>query len=100
MPSGPDSVEDYWVNDQFRSSSLYTTDEFAKDFTEMLDGRQQSGDTDPFFAYLAFNAPHAPFEAPNNAFLEEFENIQDESRKTVLAMIYRMDIMVGAILTR
>jgi len=100
QPSGPDRVDDYWVNDQQRQSSLYSTDEFTNDAMNMLDERQASSDTDPFFAYMAYNAPHSPYEVPDNAVLAEFDNISNAQRKTLLSMIYRMDTMVGSLITK
>jgi len=106
--SGANSVKDYWVGDaatgswDFRDSSKYTTDEFASDFMSMLDGRQASGDTDPFFSFVSFNAIHSPFDAPDSSHLEEFNNIPNSAstRRTALAMIHRMDLQIGQMIQR
>merc|ERR1712227_8252 len=96
IPSQFTHVKDYWVGDQFRDSKLYTTDEFAKDMGEMLDERIRTNDKDPFFTWMAFNAPHAPFEAPDSSILDQYDNLR--TRNVLFGMIYRMDLMVGQIL--
>ncbi len=51
---------------------------------------------DPFFLYVAYNAPHAPLEAP--AELEEkYKHIEDPERRTYLAMVDAMDQGIGMI---
>jgi arylsulfatase A-like enzyme len=50
----------------------------------------------PFFAYLAFNAVHAPLQAPADE-IAKF-NTGDKDRDTLLAMGKRMDDAVGKIM--
>ena len=38
-----------------------------------------SGDTDPFFSFVSFNAIHSPFDAPDSSHLEEFNNIPNSA---------------------
>ena len=54
---------------------------------------------EPFFLYLAFNAPHRPLEAPPKA-LERFASIADPSRRTYAAMVSALDDAVGAVLEK
>lgn len=49
----------------------------------------------PFFLYVAYNAPHAPLEAPDQ-YLSRFPNLTGK-RKTYAAMISAMDDGVGQI---
>ena len=51
-----------------------------------------------FFLYASFNAPHAPMQA-TEADLELFKNIKDEKRRKYCAMVYRLDVNVGRILS-
>merc|ERR1712130_187971 len=104
QPSGSGKINDYWVGQRGsdaieRQSDLYSTDEFAKDMMEMLDRRVDTGDTDPFFAYVAFNAPHAPFDEHLASMVREYDNIEG-NRGILLGMIYRMDAMIGRIVTK
>ncbi|MGB9689895.1 sulfatase [Thermogutta sp.] len=48
----------------------------------------------PFFLYLAYNAPHAPLQAPDR-YLERVKHIQDARRRVYGAMIAALDDGVG-----
>jgi arylsulfatase A-like enzyme len=50
----------------------------------------------PLFLYLAFTAPHTPFQAPRE-YLDRFENIEDENRRAYAAMISVMDDGIGKV---
>jgi hypothetical protein len=49
----------------------------------------------PFFAYVAYNAPHYPMHAPRE-YLDRFPDL-DPERRIVAAMIAAVDDGVGAI---
>jgi arylsulfatase A-like enzyme len=51
----------------------------------------------PFFAYVPFNAPHAPLQAPREV-VERFAAEPDPDRRVYLAMIAILDEAVGEIL--
>jgi arylsulfatase A-like enzyme len=51
----------------------------------------------PFFLYLAFNAPHTPYQAPR-AYLDRYPNIAGPSRRAYAAMITAMDDQIGRVL--
>lgn len=55
------------------------------------------GQRDPFFLYLAYNAPHAPLQAPPELILK-YSHIPDRSRRAYLAMIDSLDANVGRLL--
>lgn len=50
----------------------------------------------PFLLYLPYFAPHVPLEAPQ-ADLDLFPGVEEENRRTALAMIHAMDRGVGRI---
>lgn len=52
---------------------------------------------EPFFLYLAYNAPHAPLQAPEK-YLARFAAIADEKRRTYAAMVSAVDDGVGLLL--
>ncbi|MHB8901860.1 MAG: sulfatase-like hydrolase/transferase [Thermoguttaceae bacterium] len=56
----------------------------------------QRNRTRPFFAYLAFNAVHAPLQAPADE-IARF-NTGDSDRNTLLAMGKRMDDAIGRVI--
>jgi arylsulfatase A-like enzyme len=71
----------------------YLTDAFAREAVAFI-GRHER---EPFFLYLAFNAPHGPLQASEN-YLKRFAGIPDEKRRTYAAMVSAMDDAVGAVM--
>ena len=51
----------------------------------------------PFFLYLAFTAPHTPFQAPQK-YLAMYADISDSNRRSYAAMITAMDDQIGAVM--
>ncbi len=51
----------------------------------------------PLFLYVAFNAPHAPLQAPPET-AQAYGFVQDPNRRTYAAMVSEMDGAVGEIL--
>jgi len=98
--------KDLWSNDQPVSQQGYLTDLLADKSIEML--RTLAADVRPFFMSLHFNAPHWPWEGPDDeaesrrlAALEPgFDNMfsyDAGSQKTYAAMVTRMDWQIGRI---
>jgi arylsulfatase I/J len=52
----------------------------------------------PLFLYLAFTAPHTPFQAPQ-ANSDRFPDIADDNRRTYAAMVSVMDDEVGKVVS-
>ncbi|MCP5432195.1 MAG: sulfatase-like hydrolase/transferase [Alphaproteobacteria bacterium] len=52
---------------------------------------------DPFFLYLAYTAPHRPFQVPQEVY-DRFPNIADHGRRTYVAMIAALDDSIGRFL--
>jgi len=53
---------------------------------------------EPFFIYLAYNAPHTPLQATEK-YLSRFGHIKDKRRKTYAAMLSAVDDGVGMVLS-
>lgn len=51
----------------------------------------------PLFLYLAFTAPHAPYQAPQE-YLDKYASIADPSQRAYAAMITAMDDQIGRVL--
>ncbi len=51
---------------------------------------------DPFFMYLAFNAPHIPFQAPVDYYCK-YEHIEDDNKRVYYSMISALDDAIGEI---
>ena len=52
--------------------------------------------TTPLFLYLAFTAPHAPYQAPKE-YLDQYKHIDDPTRRAYAAMITSMDDEIGKV---
>ena len=71
----------------------YLTDAFSREAAAFV----RRHDKDPFFLYLAYNAPHTPLQAPK-AYLDRVANIEDPTRRSYAAMITAMDDGIGRLL--
>ena len=71
----------------------YLTDAFGERAVRFITENQAK----PFFLYLAFNAPHSPYEAPAKE-IAKFGHITDTKRRTYAAMVSIMDRNIGRVL--
>lgn len=53
----------------------------------------------PFFLYVPFNAPHTPFQAPQE-YYDRFAHVEDKAKRIYYAMIAALDDAVGQILEK
>ncbi|MBA7484326.1 Arylsulfatase [subsurface metagenome] len=87
-------LEDREIDPQGHATDLFT--QWAVDY---LKGRRRSDQ--PFFLYLAYNAPHTPIQPPQ-AWLErvlERERGIDEKRARLVALIEHLDDGIGKVLS-
>jgi arylsulfatase A-like enzyme len=77
-------------NDQVVKEKDYLTFAFRDKAKEFISSKKDSS----FFLYLSFNAPHVPFQAPDN-YYEQFKHIKDSNQRVYLAMIKALDDAVG-----
>lgn len=73
----------------------YLTDAFSREAVNYIETYKDQ----PFFMYLAYNAPHTPLQATEK-YLDRFNNISDKKRKIYAAMISAVDEGVGKILEK
>lgn len=71
----------------------YLTDALTDRAVDFVKERRE----EPFFLYLAYNAPHAPLQAPD-ALLAKYSHIDDENRRRYLAMVDSLDRNIGRVL--
>ena len=71
----------------------YLTDGLTREAVSFIDRHA----TEPFFLYLAYNAPHSPYQAPQS-YLDRVANISDPNRRTYAAMITALDDGVGKVM--
>jgi len=70
----------------------YLTDVLADEAADFMQRHRGQ----PFFLYLAFNAPHRPMDAPEEA-MAKFSAVQDAERRTYAAMTWKMDQAIGRV---
>ncbi len=51
----------------------------------------------PYLCYVPFNAPHSPFQAPQES-IDKFDQLRIDKKRTLAAMIWEMDLAIGKIL--
>ncbi|PYJ29586.1 MAG: sulfatase, partial [Verrucomicrobia bacterium] len=90
--------EQHGVTDWYRDNKLvkekgYTTTLLGNDAVTFIN---ENNAATPFFLYLAFNAPHTPYQAPQE-YLNQYKNIADPSRRAYAASITAMDDQVGRV---
>ncbi len=73
----------------------YITDALTREAVSFIERNKQQ----PFFMYLAYNAPHAPLQAPKK-YLDRYESIQNPKRKTYAAMVSAIDDGVGTVINK
>ncbi|MEC8190690.1 MAG: sulfatase-like hydrolase/transferase, partial [Verrucomicrobiota bacterium] len=73
----------------------YLTDALTEAATDFID--RQSSKENPFFLYLAYNAPHAPLQATEK-YLSRFNHIENKRRRTYAAMVSAVDDGVGRVM--
>lgn len=73
----------------------YLTDELSNAAVEFIDKTKDN----PFFLYLAYNAPHTPMQATKK-YLDRFQDIKDPKRRTYAAMVSAVDDGVGRVLDK
>ncbi|WP_171038971.1 sulfatase-like hydrolase/transferase [Pseudoalteromonas sp. S1727] len=72
----------------------YITDALSREAVTFVN--KAVSKTQPFFLYLAYNAPHVPLEAKQED-MDMFPNIKDKKRKTYAGMVYALDRGVGRV---
>lgn len=73
----------------------YLTDAFRREAVAFVE-RYQEG---PWFLFLSFNAVHTPMHA-TAPYLDRYQHIAEERRRTYAAMMAAMDDAVGAVLEK
>jgi arylsulfatase A-like enzyme len=72
----------------------YLTDEFADKAVDFI---QRTAKKEPFFLYLAFNAPHDPLQVTQK-YYDRFPHIENEMQRIYAGMVSAVDDGVGRVL--
>jgi len=86
-------VRDWYRQEKPLKEKGYATELIGNEAVRWL-GQQSA--KQPFFLYLAFTAPHAPYQAPK-AWLDRYAHIADRDRRAYAAMIGSMDEQIGRV---
>jgi arylsulfatase A-like enzyme len=78
-----------------QNEDRYLTDYFGERAVEYV--KRNAPSENPYFLYLAFNAPHTPLIVTQK-YYDRFPHIQDEGMRVYAAMIAAMDDQIGAVL--
>lgn len=88
----------YWIQENGReimpTKQTYITDDFSQKAVEFIDKSAKAND--PFFVYLAYNAPHSGLNAPRK-YLDRTTHIANPERSIYGAMIIAVDDGLGMI---
>jgi len=80
-------------NDTRIEEDAYLTDALSREAVNFVKRNKEQ----PFFLYLAYNAPHGPLQATQK-YLNRHVHLKDDKRKTYAAMVSAMDDGVGNLL--
>ena len=84
---------DWYRNNKLVNEKGYVTTLLGDDAVRFID---KQGPNKPFFMYLAFTAPHTPYQAPQE-YIDKYKQISDANRRTYAAMITAMDEQIGRV---
>ena len=85
---------DWYRNNRLVKEEGYVTQLLGNDAVKLIDSHNPKT---PLFLYLAFTAPHAPYQAPKE-YLDKYKNIADPARRAYAAMITAMDDEIGRVI--
>jgi arylsulfatase A-like enzyme len=84
-------VTDWYRNNKRVKEKGYTTTLLGQDAVKLI---ARHDPVAPLYLYLTFNAPHTPYQAPQE-YLDQYKHIADPSRRAYAASITAMDDQVG-----
>ncbi len=85
--------KDWYRGNEIVVEDGYDTDLFGAEAIRLLEEHDQSA---PLFLYLAFTAPHSPYQAPQE-WVDQYAHIDDPERQAYAAMISAMDHQIGRV---
>ncbi len=74
----------------------YLTDAFTREALGFID---RNANSDPFFLYLSYSAPHAPLQVTDH-YYQRFPHVRSRRRRIYQAMVSAVDDGVGAVLRK
>jgi len=86
-------VLDWYRNNKPVREKGYTTQLFGDDAVKYINAQDPNK---PFYLYLTFNAPHTPYQAPQD-YIDRYPNIPDPTRRIYAGMVTCLDDEVGRV---
>ena len=86
-------VIDWYRDNEVVDEEGYTTQLIGNDAVKLI---EQHDTNTPLYLYLAFNAPHTPYQAPQD-YIDRYSNIEDPTRRTYAAMVSCLDDEIGRV---
>ncbi len=91
-----DLGEGYFNTLQRNGKPVDLTDYITTAITDEATSFIESHRSEPFFLFVAYNAPHGPLQAPQGR-IDELSSITDKRRRTYAAMVSLLDDGVGRV---
>lgn len=88
-------VRDWYRDDRPVKEQGYVTQLWGADAVNQINAHDAKT---PLFLYLAFTAPHSPYQAPNE-YINKYRHIADPTRRAYAAMITCMDDEIGKVVS-
>lgn len=86
-------VLDWYRDNEPVREEGYTTTLLGEDAERLIGGHDPAT---PLYLYLAFNAPHTPYQAPQE-YIDRCSHIEDPTRRTYAAMVACLDDEIGRV---
>ncbi|MFN0116218.1 MAG: arylsulfatase B [Paracoccaceae bacterium] len=90
---GSHGNKDWYRDNQPLDEEGYDNTLFGQEAAKVVEGHDGSA---PLFMYLAFTAPHSPYQAPDE-YIQRFAHVGDEQRRLYSAMVSVMDDEIGRV---
>jgi len=87
-------VLDWYRDNEPVREEGYTTTLLGKDAAKLIESHDPAT---PLYLYLAFNAPHTPYQAPQE-YIDRYASIGDPTRRTYAAMVSCLDEEIGRVI--
>jgi len=87
-------VLDWFRNNEPLRETGYTTTLIGQDAARLIESHDAAK---PLYLYLTFNAPHTPYQAPQE-YIDRFKDIADPTRRIYAGMVSCLDDEIGRVL--
>jgi arylsulfatase A-like enzyme len=87
-------VADWYRDNKLVKEPGYDTQLFGDNAVRLINAHDTKS---PLFLYLAFTAPHTPYQAPQS-YLDRYKGIADPLRRTYAAQVTAMDDQIGRVI--